>query len=83
MDLYFYFRGENGKFESRGPYFFESEVLNKLEKDFDDHCQPSTSDANRKKGGWYNCKSDNKDTILFLKFDEIIYIGDKKKNVVP
>jgi len=75
MDLYFYFRGENGKLEFREPYSFEGEALNKLGKDFNDHCLPSPSNSNMKKGGWYNCKFDNKDTILFLKFDEIIYIG--------
>jgi hypothetical protein len=75
MNLYFYFRGENGKLESIGPYSFENEVINKLGKDFSDYCQPSPSNVNAKKGGWYNCKADDKDTILFLKFDEIIYIG--------
>lgn len=75
MNLYFYFRGENGKLESKEPYFFENEVLIKLAKDFEEHCKPSNSTTSSKKGGSYKCKSDNIDTMVFLKFDEILYIG--------
>ena len=75
MNLYFFFRGENGKLESIGPYFFEAEALKKLEKDFEDYCQSSNSTTHTKKGGWYNCKSNKQDTTVFLKFNEILCIG--------
>jgi hypothetical protein len=75
MNLFLYFRGENGKIDTRGPYFFDLEQVNKLGQDFEDYCKPSKSDTNTKKGAWYRCKDNNKDMVLFIKFDEIVYIG--------
>jgi hypothetical protein len=71
MDLYFYLKGENGKLEDLGMYTFEEEELEKLKMDFVKYCQ----DSNSMKGGWYKCKDTKKDRIVFLKFDEISFIG--------
>jgi hypothetical protein len=73
MELSFWFKGENGKLESRRIYFFEEEGLTKLKEDFHKYSQgPKVSSI---KGGWYKCKYNDKEMIVFLKFDEILYIG--------
>jgi hypothetical protein len=72
-DLYFYFKGENGKSEVKGPYSFNEEALKQLEADFLLYCTPSGI-YGVKKGGFYKCKFDNKDMNLLVKFDEIIYM---------
>ncbi len=73
MELTLWFKGENGKLQPARTYFFEKEALDKLRKDFDNYCQNSNS--NLDKGGWYECKHNDKETIVFLKFQEILYIG--------
>jgi hypothetical protein len=72
-DLYFYFKGENGKSEVEGPYSFNDEALKKLQSDFSLYCFPSGI-AGVREGGFYKCKFGNRDMNLFVKFDEIIYI---------
>jgi hypothetical protein len=74
MDLYFYFKGENGNLECKGPYSFENEALMVLVRDFAAYCDSSDS-TKMKKGGWYKCKYKDNHRILFLKFEEIVYIG--------
>jgi len=76
MDLYFYFKGENGNSAKKGPYCFNENVLRQLVDDFLLYCNPNRDSkaTNLKKGGSYKCKLDNKNIILYLKFDEIIYM---------
>jgi hypothetical protein len=75
MELTLWFKGENGKLEeSKKDYWFDEEGLTKLQQDFDEYSQRSGLPGT-KKGGWYKCKFNDKDTIVFLKFDEILYIG--------
>lgn len=78
MDLIFWFKGENGKVEYEGVYSFEEEEegLTKLKNDFDRYCEG----VHFIKGGSYKCKYDGNDTILLLKFDEIVFIRYGKNN---
>jgi hypothetical protein len=70
MNLVFWVKGENGKLDSKEINSFEEEELTKLKSDFDKYSQGSDPI----KGGWYKCKHNGKDTILFVNFDEIVFI---------
>lgn len=77
IDLLIHFRGENGKIQFEGPYTFKEDALRGLIRDFESYCgvpDPKGS-TTIKKGGWYRCKNGNQHKMLFLKFEEIVYIG--------
>jgi hypothetical protein len=71
MNLIFWIKGENGKLEHKGIYFFGEEELTRLKSDFDKYSQGSDPI----KGSSYKCKCQGHDMIVFLKFDEIAFIG--------
>lgn len=76
MNLVFWIKGENGKLEYRGIYFFGEEELTRLRSDFEKYCQGTEPI----KGNSYECKCQNHDMIVFLKFDEIVFIGYAQDN---
>lgn len=83
-NLCFYLRGENGKIEAQGPYVFNHQQVVDVVNHFMIYCNSTDAitDAEKKpmhkkrkkRGGCYACKSGDKQVILFLKFDEILYI---------
>jgi hypothetical protein len=72
MDLMLAFKGENGKIEYTRVYSFDDETLTRLKKDFEeDYCTATVP----RRGGWYECTWDGKPRVVFIKFDEILYMG--------
>lgn len=72
MDLRIGFRGENGKLHHIDDYAIEEAELERLKKDFEEYIGSGTVNP---KGGVYKCTHFEKPSLLFLKFDEIVYIG--------
>lgn len=73
MNLYVYIRGENGKpVPMPSAYHFEEDELDKLRNDFKNYCK--SSGGVNSGGGSYKCKKSGENTIVFLKFDEIVFI---------
>jgi len=70
IDVVLYFKGQDRK-DSSNVYSFEEGVLEQLRTDFKAYCKDSTS----MKGGCYECKWNEKPRVVFVKFDEILYIG--------
>jgi hypothetical protein len=68
-------KDQNGKpYSLPDRYEFAPEELDKLAADFSNYCSASGEQPARK-GGAYKCTVGNEEKMLFLKFDEVVYIG--------
>jgi len=80
-NLCFYLRGENGKIEAQGAYLFNPQQVVNVINHFTIYCDSTDAITTeekksmcKKRGACYPCKFGDKSVILFLKFDEILYI---------
>lgn len=68
-------KDQNGKpYSLPDRYEFSPEELDKLAADFSSYCSANQEQPARK-GGAYKCTVGNEEKMLFLKFDEVVYIG--------
>lgn len=75
MRLTIAIKDENGKlYNLPDRYEFAPEELNQLVEDFTGYCTQEANGAT-KRGGVYKCMVSGDEKMLFLKFDEIIYMG--------
>jgi hypothetical protein len=75
MRLNIAIKDHNGKpYNLPERYEFTLEELAQLAADFSDYCSANGEQPNRK-GGAYKCRVGSEEKMLFLKFDEVVYIG--------
>lgn len=68
-------KDEHGKlYNLPDRYEFEPDHLTKLIDDFNTYCSTSTKQVH-KRGGVYPCRVGSEKKLVFLKFDELVYIG--------
>ena len=67
------FRGQDGKLHELEDYDLEESEMKRLKQDFQNYV--SLKNPPHTKGGVYECTLGGKPKQLFLKFDEIVYIG--------
>lgn len=76
MLLRIVFKGEQGKLD-RGTtsYEFDNQELERLKNDFNDYVRSVESRGTTVRGGAYECRKNGTSSMLFLKFEEIAFIG--------
>ncbi|NJN57588.1 MAG: hypothetical protein HC879_08855 [Leptolyngbyaceae cyanobacterium SL_5_9] len=75
MRLNIAIKDHNGKpYNLPERYEFAPEELDKLAADFSNYCSANGEQPTRK-GGAYKCNVGSEEKMLFLKFDELVYIG--------
>lgn len=75
MRLTITMKDENGRlYALPDRYEFDPDELNRLVADFNTYCSDSNGQPG-KRGGVYKCTAGSDEKMLFLKFDQIAYIG--------